>query len=466
MRKLQFYQGTAVEITKVKELYDILMEKMLLVDRCKFGYNMLEDYVLKYTWSGLGYVFASIPIVVSTLATGINAEEKNMKEFIVNKRLMLSLADAGSRLMHSIKDISQLTGYTNRIFTLLSALHRVHSLNFNYGAVPSISALHTEDIARNPNMLANVDNSQDVIRGTVQRNFNGIRLENIDVIIPSVRANEGIKLINKLTFQIPLQINPITSKSDSIQDLSKANDIKLPFLQGSGSSLLILGPNGCGKSSIQRIIADVWPVYNKNGLLSIPSENNIFCIPQKPYFSRGGTLRDQIIYPMSSDEFFDRGFKDKELVQILAEVRLDYLLKRGVGLTYLDAVADWKDLLSGGEKQRVNFARIMFHKPLYVVLDEATNAISVDMEDYLFNLLKRYRFNFISISQRPTLIKYHEMLLEIGENRDGNWQLQAIGTDEAIISIDNEIEELEKKLEKVRGWEDEREKLQKKLEII
>lgn len=207
-------------------------------------------------------------------------------------------------------------------------------------------------------------------------------------------------------------------------------------------------------------------MYNKNGLLSIPSENNIFFIPQKPYFSRGGTLRDQIIYPMSSDEFFDRGFRDKELVQILVEVKLDYLLKRGVGLTYLDAIADWKDLLSGGEKQRVNFARIMFHKPLYVVLDEATNAISVDMEDYLFNLLKRYRFNFISISQRPTLIKYHEMLLEIGENRDGKWQLQAVGTDEAITSIDNEIEELERKLERVKDWEDERKKLREKLEII
>lgn len=189
---------------------------------------------------------------------------------------MLSLADAGSRLMHSIKDISQLTGYTNRIFTLLSVLHRVHSLNFNYGAVPSILSIRTEDASRNSNLLPTTDNSQDAIRGTIQRNFNGIRLENIDVIIPSVRASEGIKLINKLTFQIPLHIDPITSKSNSIQDLSKANDIKLPFLQGSGSSLLILGPNGCGKSSIQRIIAEIWPVYNKNGLLSIPSENNIF----------------------------------------------------------------------------------------------------------------------------------------------------------------------------------------------
>lgn len=58
------------------------------------------------------------------------------------------------------------------------------------------------------------------------------------------------------------------------------------------------------------------------------------------------------------------------------------------------------------------------------------------------------------------------MLLEIGENRDGKWQLQAVGTDEAITSIDNEIEELERKLERVKDWEDERKKLREKLEII
>lgn len=61
--------------------------------------------------------------------------------------------------------------------------------------------------------------------------------------------------------------------------------------------------------------------------MSIPAQENLICIPQKPYFTRGGTLRDQLIYPMSSDEFFDRGFKDKYLVQIMSEVKLDYLLK-------------------------------------------------------------------------------------------------------------------------------------------
>lgn len=463
--EIAFYQGTEVEKTKVKELYENLMERTLLVDKRKFTYNMVEDYILKYTWSGLGYVFASIPIVVSTVASGINNEEVNMKEFIVNKRLMLSLADAGSRLMHSIKDISQLTGYTNRIFTLLCVLHRVHSTDFNYGANIEDKLQEISDALSSSSTLPN-KTKVDIIRGTIQRNFNGVRFENIDVIIPSPSGREGVKLINKLAFQIPPHIDFNMSHSNSILDITGSKDVNLPFLQGPGSSLLILGPNSCGKTSIQRIIAEIWPIYNKKGLMSIPAQENLICIPQKPYFTRGGTLRDQLIYPMSSDEFFDRGFKDKYLVQIMSEVKLDYLLKRGTGLSYLDTVADWKDVLSGGEKQRVNFARIMFHRPLFVVLDEATNAISADMEDYLFNLLKRYRFNFITISQRPTLIKYHDLLLEISGKSSGSWHLQTLGTDEAINSIEHEIEELEEKLENVKLWEIERDELIRKLSVV
>lgn len=460
--EISFYQGTIVERTKVNELYETLMDRMLTVSKRKFMYNVIEDYILKYTWSGLGYVFASIPIVLTTLSTGVSIEQNNMKDFIVNKRLMLSLADAGSRLMHSIKDISQLTGYTNRIFTLLCALHRVHSLNFSYGAAEKLNENSTLFIT-DKNTVQKAD--EEVINGTVQSNFNGIRFENIDVIIPSSRGKSGVKLIKKLQFQIPPHIDPISSKAPSIQDLSTINDITMPFLSGPTSSLLILGPNGCGKSSIQRIIAEIWPIYNKHGLLSKPENEQLLCIPQKPYFSRGGTLRDQIIYPMSSDEFFDNGFKDKLLVRILAEVHLDYLLKRDKGWRYLDHIADWKDLLSGGEKQRINFARIMFHKPRFVVLDEATNAISVDMEDYLFNMLKRYRFNFITISQRPSLIKYHDLLLEITD-KDGDWQLQTLGTDEAITSIDLEIEQLETKLRNVNQWNSEREELQQQLSVV
>ncbi|CAR22745.1 ATP-binding cassette long-chain fatty acid transporter PXA1 [Lachancea thermotolerans CBS 6340] len=448
--EIAFYHGTKVERTKVNALYDHLMDQMLLVDRVKVNYNILEDYVLKYTWSALGYAFASIPIVIATFSSGVNNEDVNMREFIVNKRLMLSLADAGGRLMHSIKDIAQLTGYTNRIFILLSVLHRVHSNVYNYGATVE----EGEDSSGHNSLT-----SSDIVRGTLQRNFNGIRLENIDVVIPSKYGKDGTRLINKLSFQVPPVITLGNGNSDSNLNINK----KLAF-QGPGSSMLILGPNGSGKTSIQRIIAEIWPIYNKNGLLSIPPASDLFCVPQKPYFIQGGTFREQIIYPMSADQYFDMGYRDKELTHILGEVKLDYLLKRDKGWRYLDAVAEWKDVLSGGERQRINFARIMFHKPRFVVLDEATNAISADMEDYLFGLLKRYRFNFITISQRPSLIKYHDLALDI--STDGTWRLQNLGTDEVITSIEKEIEMLENKLKNVNVWEGERAALMRKLAHI
>ena len=471
--EIAFYHGTEVERTKVNDLYEILMERMMDISNKKFKYTIIEDYILKYTWSGLGYVFAAIPIVMSggrtTENENGNIEQVNMRDFIVNKRLMLSLADAGSRLMHSIKDISQLTGYTDRVFTLISALHRVHSNKFEFGGdrkyitdgagsvtLPSVS--HSLSATKPPV-------GEDLIRGTIQRNFNGVRFENIDVIIPSVKAIKGTKLIHKLTFQIPSVIQPDSSTTNSIQDLGSMSNISTPLMNGPGSSLLILGSNSCGKSSIQRIIAEIWPIYNKKGLLSKPAEKDLVCIPQKPYFTKSGTLRDQLIYPMSPDQFFDSGYKDALLVYILKEVKLEYLLKRGRGWSYLDQHDDWRDVLSGGEKQRINFARILFHKPKFVVLDEATNAISVDMEDYLFQLLKTYNFNFMTISQRPSLIKYHDVLLEIS-SEDKSWHLQTMGTDEAIVTIDSEMSELDSKLKEVHNWEREREELMKKLEVI
>jgi len=56
---------------------------------------------------------------------------------------------------------------------------------------------------------------------------------------------------------------------------------------------------------------------------------------------------------------------DEDIKQILKEVYLDYLIEREGGL---DAVNDWNDVLSGGEKQRIAMARLFYHKPTFAVL--------------------------------------------------------------------------------------------------
>ena len=132
-------------------------------------------------------------------------------------------------------------------------------------------------------------------------------------------------------------------------------------------------------------------------------------LPQKTYFNNGN-LRDQIIYPHSYDDMLEMGYNDDHLYHILREVKLEYLLTREGNF---NVKKDWKDVFSGGEKQRMSIARVLFKNPKFVILDESTNAVSTDVEDYLFELLQKKKITFITLSHRPLLMKYHDFILEI-----------------------------------------------------
>ncbi len=72
-----------------------------------------------------------------------------------------------------------------------------------------------------------------------------------------------------------------------------------------------------------------------------------------------GSLREQVIYPDTLQSMRKKGISDADLENCLERVRLSYLVTREGGW---DAVADWKDILSGGEKQRMAIARLFYHK--------------------------------------------------------------------------------------------------------
>jgi len=431
--EVAFYGGDKMEKAFLDKGFKDLKGWMEGIYSLKIRYNMLEDFVLKYSWSAFGYLVTAIPVYlpawggvqeVTQAATGSDSDDQSrqergrMKDFITNKRLMLSLADAGGRMMYSIKDLQELAGYTSRVYTLISTLHRVHANAYfpPTGSRPELYSLSD-------------------IQGTVHKGFDGVRLEHVPVVAPALHPMGGDELLESLS-----------------------------FIVHSGEHLLITGPNGIGKSAVARIVAGLWPAYR--GLVSRPRTigmDGIMMLPQRPYLSTG-TLRDQVIYPHTEIDMKDAGRRDLELSQVLEDARLGYLPDREGGW---DTRKDWKDVLSGGEKQRMGIARLLYHEPRYAFLDESTSAVSQDVEGLLYERTKAKGITLITISTRASLRKYHSSTLTLGLGEYGSeWEIQRVGTAAEKESVEKELLELRERLSKVEEWKARRQEVDEELNRV
>jgi len=199
---------------------------------------------------------------------------------------------------------------------------------------------------------------------------------------------------------------------------------KMSFKIEPGMHLMIAGPNGCGKSSLFRILGELWPATG--GVIHKPKADQIFYIPQRPYLPNG-TLRDQLIYPDTLAQFKAKGKTDEDLMTLLDDVILGKLVKREGGWS---SDNDWNDVLSGGEKQRVAMARLLYHKPKYAILDECTSAVSIDVEQHLYDHMKSKDITLITISHRPTVWAFHEWLLQF--HGDKEYRFEQMPADKKI----------------------------------
>jgi putative ATP-binding cassette transporter len=181
-----------------------------------------------------------------------------------------------------------------------------------------------------------------------------------------------------------------------------------------GEGLKIVGPSGSGKSSLLRAIAGL--ASAGRGAIVRPELKEMLFLPQRPYMILG-SLRDQLLYPLAQRYYFD-----EELLDILERVNLGRLASQFGGL---DAEADWENVLSVGEQQRLAFARLFIAQPKYAMLDEATSALDARNEEWLYELLSTTATTFVSVSHHDSLQKFHSSVLEIFG--DGRWQLHSAG---------------------------------------
>lgn len=174
-----------------------------------------------------------------------------------------------------------------------------------------------------------------------------------------------------------------------------------------GERVLVTGASGSGKSTLFRAVAGIWPFGQ--GRVGLPKGANAMFLPQKPYMPIG-SLRTAVTYPSAAN-----AFDDAAVAEALEAVGLPAFADR------LDEEDHWSQRLSGGEQQRIAFARALLHKPDWLFLDEATSACDPETETRLYTLLKDRLpgTTVLSIGHRTSLTAFHDRRVEVRKGDDG-----------------------------------------------
>ncbi|WP_028731586.1 ABC transporter ATP-binding protein/permease [Rhizobium leguminosarum] len=177
-----------------------------------------------------------------------------------------------------------------------------------------------------------------------------------------------------------------------------------------GERVLVAGESGSGKSTLVRAIAGLWPWGE--GSVNFHADRRLFMLPQRPYIP-SGTLRRAVAYPGAADSW-----TPDEIKAALDKVGLDYLNDK------IEEDAPWDQTLSGGEKQRLAFARLLLHHPDIIVLDEATSALDEKSQDKMMQMVidELPEVTIVSVAHRAELEAFHSRKITL-ERREGGAKL-------------------------------------------
>ncbi|XP_043463910.1 ATP-binding cassette sub-family D member 3 [Leptopilina heterotoma] len=376
--EVSFYQGSSREKLTLLASFHKLVTHLRKFLEFRVAIGVVDNFIGKYVASVVGFYAVSIPFLQKNHPILSGTPDHRFKYYYTYGRMLVKLAEAIGRLILAGRELTRLAGFTARVTEIKNVLGDLSLGKYERTMVADLS----NSIGRPGD-------------GKIHAKDNIIRFDCVPLVTPN-----GDVLIKELSFEVK-----------------------------SGMNVLVCGPNGCGKSSLFRVLGELWPVWG--GTVTKPPRGKLFYIPQRPYMTLG-TLRDQVIYPHTRAEMMRRGnAKDEDLKKFLDLVQLSHLFERetqsnsqGQGW---DTVADWMDVLSGGEKQRIAMARLFYHKPQFAILDECTSAVSVDVEDSMYSYCKQENITLFTVSHRRSLWKHHEYYLRMDGR--GDYDFKPIDSD-------------------------------------
>ena len=172
-----------------------------------------------------------------------------------------------------------------------------------------------------------------------------------------------------------------------------------------GKSVAFVGPSGCGKSTLSKLITGLYKPWSGEILYDGRRREDI----NRAVFTGSIAVVDQDIILFNdtianNTKMWDTSIEDFEMIMAARDAQLhESIMLRDGG--YNHVILDGGKDFSGGERQRMEIARVLAQDPTVIVMDEATSALDAKTEFDVTNAIKQRGVTTVVVAHRISAIR-------------------------------------------------------------